>query len=347
MGLATQNNLTFTSKSMTHLLNPTQGVINLLSLVSGFIKAGISGVRKKFAEEDFIPVEYIKLKDLKVDKKYQRLVNLNFLKKAKRFRPELVKPLSVFQRPNGDLYIVDGQHTACLAALYVKDAENFELPCQVQEHDVTLSLKECEEAEATYFKELNFLRSNVGTIEKLRADIARGVQSALTMLSNLEALEIHIEGIGDENGDELFGYEKLKRSIEKYGNSYTNRAISLCKFHNKRKECTTWNKPLDGSMVLGLAAIYHFTDNYIGKGEKSKGFNEYLDKMLTIKTVSEWKYKTAGVIQEELIAERIVRHYNDAIGFSAVDAPKIGVDEDGSVFKNWLDDDIHKPKEKN
>ena len=51
MGLATQNNLTFTSKSMTNLLNPTQGVINLLSLVSGFIKAGISGVRKKFAEE--------------------------------------------------------------------------------------------------------------------------------------------------------------------------------------------------------------------------------------------------------------------------------------------------------
>ena len=80
-------------------LNPWQGVMTLLSLVDGFIKVGISGIRKKFTRENFLKVEYIELKNLKVDKKYQRLINLNFIKKAKEFRPKLVKPLSVFKRP--------------------------------------------------------------------------------------------------------------------------------------------------------------------------------------------------------------------------------------------------------
>ena len=300
---------------MTNLLNPWQGVIKLLSLVAGFIQAGISGIRQKFTKDDFLPVVYVRLGDLKVDKKYQRLVNLNFIKKAKKFRPELVKPLTVFKRPNGDLFIVDGQHTACLAGVDVEDAENFELPCQIQAHPADFTLEECEEKEAEYFKEFNFLRNNVGTIEKLRADFARGVQYALTMLSNLQVLGVHVEGIGDESGDELFGYEKLKTCIGKYGNSYTKRAVDLCKYHNKRRESIKWKKPLDGSMVFGLAAIYHFIDNYVGKGDKAKGINEYLSNQLALKTVTDWKFKTAGVVQDELIAERIVKHFNDAIGF--------------------------------
>ena len=308
---------------MTNLLNPWQGVIKLLSLVAGFIQAGISGIRKKFTKDDFLPVVYVRLGDLKVDKKYQRLVNLNFIKKAKKFRPELVKPLTVFKRPNGDLFIVDGQHTACLAGVYVEDAENFELPCQIQAHPADFTLEEFEEKEAEYFKEFNFLRNNVGTIEKLRADIARGVQYALTMLSNLQVLGVHVEGIGDENGDELFGYEKLKVCIGKYGNSYTKRAVDLCKYHNKRRESIKWKKPLDGSMVFGLSAIYHFIDNYVGKGDKAKGINEYLSNQLALKTVTDWKFKTAGVVQDELIAERIVKHFNDAIGFGSINAPKL------------------------
>ena len=330
---------------MTNLLNPWQGVIKLLSLVAGFIQAGISGIRKKFTKDDFLPVVYVRLGDLKVDKKYQRLVNLNFIKKAKKFRPELVKPLTVFKRPNGDLFIVDGQHTACLAGVYVEDAENFELPCQIQAHPADFTLEECEEKEAEYFKEFNFLRNNVGTIEKLRADIARGLQYALTMLSNLQVLGVHVEGIGDENGDELFGYEKLKVCIGKYGNSYTKRAVDLCKYHNKRRESIKWKKPLDGSMVFGLSAIYHFIDNYVGKGDKAKGINESLYNQFALKPVPDWKFKTAGVVQDELIAERIVRHFNDAIGFGSINAPTIGIDEKDSLFQNWLLDPVHGKKE--
>ena len=89
------------------------------------------------------------LKDLKVDPKYQRLINLGFIKKAKEFDPLLVKPLSVFQRPNGDKLIVDGQHTVVLAATYVEDQENFELPCQIQYHPSDFTIAQCEEGRSS------------------------------------------------------------------------------------------------------------------------------------------------------------------------------------------------------
>ena len=141
---------------MTKWNNALQGVMNLLTLISGFIKVGVSGVRKAFTRRDFLPIQYISLKDLKVDPKYQRLINLNFIRRAKEFDPKLVKPLSVFLLPNGDYFIVDGQHTACLAGVYVKDPEKFEVPCQVQEHPLNFTEEQCQEKEAEYFKRFNF-----------------------------------------------------------------------------------------------------------------------------------------------------------------------------------------------
>ena len=63
------------------------------------------------------------------------------------------------------------------------------------------------------------MRNNVSTIEKLRADIARGVEYATTMLEKLQSLNVHVQGIGDEAGEEVFGYEKLKTSLSKYGST--------------------------------------------------------------------------------------------------------------------------------
>ena len=332
------------ARYMTNL-NPWQGVMTLLSLVDGFIKVGISGIRKKFTRENFLKVEYIELKNLKVDKKYQRLINLNFIKKAKEFRPKLVKPLSVFKRPNGDYFIVDGQHTACLAGVYVEDSENFKLPCQVQLHPLTFTIEQCEEAEATYFKEFNFLRNNVSTIEKLRADIARGVEYATNMLEKLQSLNVHVQGIGDETGEEVFGYEKLKTSLGKYGSTYTKMAVELIRYHVGNKN-SKWKKPkdFDGSMILGLAAAYHFNDVYLGDAGKSKGFQEYLIRIIAAKDVATWKTKTAGQVQDLLLLEKILEHYNSVIELDAgiLDAPKIGMKEKSeSLFNQWLGDPIH------
>ena len=52
---------------MANLTKPLEAVMNVLSLVAGFIAQGISGIRKKFTPDDFLPVVYVPIKDLKVE----------------------------------------------------------------------------------------------------------------------------------------------------------------------------------------------------------------------------------------------------------------------------------------
>ena len=157
---------------MATITKPLTAVVHVLSVAFGYIANKIipQGIRKAFNNEGpdgpFIPVTYIPLKDLTVDPKYQRLINTNFIRKAEEFKPEFVKPLSVFKRPDGTLVVVDGQHTSVLAATYVQDPEDFKLPCQVQVHPSNYTIDQCEKAEAKYFKEFNgttFVRKAIET----------------------------------------------------------------------------------------------------------------------------------------------------------------------------------------
>ena len=150
-----------------------------IQLANKFVKRGVSGLRKAFSSKSFIEVEYKKLKDLNIEAKYQRLINTNFIKNAEEFKPALVKPLSVFLRPNGDYVVVDGQHTCVLAATYVEDPENFELPCQIQIHPADFTIEECIEAEAKYFTDFNSSRTNMSAVALLRSDLAQGRKLSL------------------------------------------------------------------------------------------------------------------------------------------------------------------------
>ena len=106
------------------MLNPFSKVQsalqNTIELANQLVQRGVSGTRERFTRKSFIKVEYIPLKKLKVDSKYQRLINTNFVKKAKKFKPKLVKPLSVFLRPDGDYVVVMVNILVCLQQLMLK-----------------------------------------------------------------------------------------------------------------------------------------------------------------------------------------------------------------------------------
>ena len=332
---------------MAKLTKPLEAVMNVLSLVAGFIAQGISGVRKKFSKNDYLPVVYVPIKDLNVDPKYQRLINLGFIKKAKEFDPLLVKPLSVFQRPNGDKMIVDGQHTTVLAATYVEDPDNFELPCQIQYHPSHFTIEQCEKAEAAYFKRFNSLRNTVSAVAKLRSDIAQGAQYALDIEESFQSLNVHIEGIGasDDGTNAVYGYDKLKVAIGKYGNTLVKTAIDAYKVHNSADD-NKWTQPLNGGMILGLAATYHFLDNYLGGGKKREGFLEFLNNRLAKRSVDKYILKTAGPQMDVLILENILEQYNSLVEQDVLPYPSIGMEKDKSQWKKWKDDKIHgEPKD--
>ena len=328
---------------MAQLSKPLKAVMNVLTLVAGFIKLGISGVQKTFTENDFLKVVYISIKDLKVDPKYQRLINTSFIKRAKEFEPYLVKPLSVFKRPNGDYMVVDGQHTACLAATYVAhDNGNFKLPCQVQVHPANYTDEQCEKAEANYFKRFNSLRNTVSAVAKLRSDIAQGAQYALDLEETFQALEIQIEGIGapitKDNG--VHGYDRLKQAISKYDNTYVKLAIELYKKHNADSK-SKWNHPLNGGMILGLTATYHFLETQAGNEGKNAGLLDFLNNRLSKRTVEKYIIKTQGPQMDVLVLQNILEQYNALVEQDVLEYPAIGMEKENSIWKKWKNDKIH------
>ena len=329
------------------LLNPLNVVRSALQtviqLANRLVQRGISGIRKRFSRKDFIKIEFIKLKDLKIDSKYQRLINTNFIKNAKEFRPTLVKPLSVFLRPDGDYVVVDGQHTCVLAATYVEDPSEFELPCQVQEHPSEFTLEECLEAEAKYFSDFNSTRTNMSSVALLRADLAQGKKYAVRIDENFKKLEVHVELIGAEDDGEnsVKGYRGLKDAISKYGLTYTGRAIQFYKRQNSQSKFKGW-KRLDGSMILGLTAVFHLLDNVKGIDQKATDLTDYMVQHLCKKSVNEITHKTAGMLQDILIVERVLDWYNTAADVCSY--VKIGTEKDNSILSQWKDDPIHKKK---
>ena len=329
------------------LLNPLNAVRSALQtaiqLANKLVQRGVSGIRKKFSRKNFIKVEFIKLKDLKIDSKYQRLINTNFIKNAEEFRPKLVKPLSVFLRPDGDYVVVDGQHTCVIAATYVENPSEFELPCQVQEHPSEFTLEECLEAEAKYFKDFNSSRTNMSSVALLRADLAQGKKYAVRIDENFRNLGVHVELIGaEDNGtNSVVGYRGLKDAIGKYGLTYTGRAIQFYKKQNANSTFKGWKK-LDGSMILGLTALFHLLDNVKGIDQKADDLTDYMVRHLCKKSVKEITNKTAGVLQDILIVERILDWYNTAADVCSY--VKIGTEKDNSILSQWKNDPVHNKK---
>ena len=90
-------------------------------------------------------------------------------------------------------------------------------------------------------------------------------------------------------------------------------------------------------MILGLAAAFHFIDNYIGDGEKNKAFILYLHNQFANNSPKEWTYKTSGVVMDQLVLKRVIDTFNILVQNNVIKAPRIGE----KLYNDWLDDLVH------
>ena len=296
---------------------------NLIPLVELVNQLGIVGKKKTVSKEQFMPITFLKLEQLYVDEKYQRLLNETMIKSAKEFNSDLCRPLFVYKRPDGKYAIVDGQHTAAIATIYCENDDNLFIPCQVKEHNPNSTVEECIVRESLTFKKLNECRTNVSVVEKLRSDIAAGDKKALEIEEQLNDLGVHVEKIGNPSGEAVVGYAKLMESIVKYKISNTKKAIRLYSKLNDSFNAPKWVKPMQGSMILGLAAVYYLIDTELGD-KKTEGVLAYLNEHLRKLSPKEWMYKTAGLSQDILIVRKIISDYNSAVRLEVINAPTIG-----------------------
>ena len=136
--------------------NPQSSNIIPISVIAERLRFTPS--KNQFNENSYLEVELIPASELKVATDIQRLVIKSMIKGAKQFSGKLARPLYVFKRPNGDLVVTDGQHTAIMGILYTTQGSDVLLPCQIDVHPKDFSDEECAKAEAQKFKELNSRR---------------------------------------------------------------------------------------------------------------------------------------------------------------------------------------------
>ena len=94
-------------------------------------------------------------------------------------------------------------------------------------------------------------------------------------------------------------------------------------------------------MIFGLAATYHFLDNYVGDGKKRDGFLEFLNDRLSKRPVEKYIALTQGPQMDVLVLENILEQYNSLVEQDVLDYPSIGMEKENSQWKKWKEDSIH------
>ncbi len=234
----------------------------------------------------------------------------------------MVRPLYVFERPNGKYSVADGQHQGIIGILHTSKGKKLKLPCQVRRHPKDYTLEECLAEEANFFKKLNFRRRNVGKVDKLRADIAIGDDKAKAIEEKLIDMGVNIDLIGDPEGVPVFGYDKIMEAHKKYGTSNITRAIQKYQQLQEDPKSPKWDndtdKPLNAGLLGGIAAIYFMLNGGgdLGYGEKHYALKYYLDHYLKkVRPIGKKSLMdgAGGVKQDVLIARRIVDKCNALI----------------------------------
>jgi len=288
---------------------------NLVPLTILAANLGFTPKKKTLNVKDYIPIELLSAKLLYADVEFQRLLNQAMIKDAGEFDPSLVRPLYVFLRPNGKYSVADGQHETVIGILYTTQGGEVLVPCQVREHSKDATLQECLDVEANFFKKLNFNRTNVKLIDRLRADIALKDEDALKIEEKLNDMGVNIEGLGKTDGVPVNGYKKLMDAHKKYGLKCVTDAIDLIQRHQEDPNAPNWkkdDKALVGGLIAGIAALHHLLP-YLGKGDKNYALNTYLDvnlredKPLGTKSLMS---DIGGDLQSVLFARRVISSCN-------------------------------------
>ncbi len=317
---------------------------NLVPLTELATKLGFTPKKEFFDEESYIDIKLIEAELLYSDGDFQRLINQGMIRQASKFDAHLVRPLYVFERPNGKFSVADGQHEGIIGVLYTVQGGKLKLPCQVRRHPKDYTLEECLKTEANFFKKLNFRRRNVGKVDKLRADIAIGDDKACKIEEKLIDMGIHIEMIGDPEGVPVYGYDKIMEAHKKYGTSNIDRAIAKYQQLQEDPKAPKWNdddKPLNAGLLGGMAAIYFMLNGGgdLGFGEKHYALKYYMDHYLKkVRPIGKKSLMdlTGGVKQDVLIARRIVDKCNALIETDVI------TKKDGTPLMQTIGEDVMK-----
>lgn len=174
------------------------------------------------------------VKDLLVDSSYQRNVDKSWLKNIiKNYNPALVRQLALSEREDGNLYIIDGNHTAKATMAVI--GQQAMLSAKIY---TGLTVEE----EAMLFNALNTNSKRVKYGEKLRARVRGGDEKTHRYIAALDKSGIDWKYKGGGKAGPFEAHKDGETLLEIYGEDV------FCNAMNVLKE--TGNR----SLYLGLTA---------------------------------------------------------------------------------------------
>ena len=231
--------------------------------------------------------------DLKVDGVYQRMVDPGRIKKYGLLNPQWLTAAIIAQRPDGSLYIIDGQNKACL---YFRSKEqSTEFHCLVFVHDKETSVGNCRKIEAEIYKNINENLKSLSTLQKIRSGVVFGDPESCWVEMVMNQMNLTSQGFGSQKKDalEVLGFNQFYIMVTKYFPRGTNELISMKRIDRMlsgleiykkmwafdpilTQNSTGKNKPsVYGNVLRGCVLTHEYSEDVLGIAQSVK-LDEFL-----------------------------------------------------------------------
>jgi len=130
--------------------------------------------------------------------------------------------IKIFQRPDGNYYIVDGVHRSSFCAV-----KGIPIYGNIHVHDKTLSEEECRQHEAQVYTDMGYHVYSQNAEQNFKAAYVANETWAIDFAKTLRKIGMHIKKIGQKNGPKLTGYKTFQDTLNDYDVSYAVEAAGL------------------------------------------------------------------------------------------------------------------------
>ena len=200
--------------------------------------------------------------NLFVDGIYQRMVDPGRIKKYGLLNPQWLTAAILAQRPDGSLYIIDGQNKACL--YFRSEEQSTEFHCLVFVHDKETSVGNCRKIEAEIYKNINENLKSLTTLQKIRSGVVFGDPESCWVEMVMNQMNLTSQGFGSQKKDalEVLGFNQFYIMVTKRFPRGTNDMLSMKRIDRMLSGLEIYKKMWAGDPILT-------SQNSIGKNKPS------------------------------------------------------------------------------
>ncbi len=249
----------------------------------------------------------MKVDDFKISKDYQRHISPSAIKKGGKLDLSKLTPIVACKRPDGDFFVVDGQHRT-LRVLH--SDYTGEVPVVIHEHKEDASIAECMEVEAKLFFELNSLSKKPTKLDEVRAGIFTREIKSMRIYDALRALKAKCDNVGymGDNAREVQVFSHFYICINSdYRDDLTSVLDGWDFYQDLFPEPT--KKYVNGYMLRACCLLLEFIDQ-LSNGRKVR-FSDYVYNTWSKKTISSITRGRATVLSPQYILDDLIKDYND------------------------------------